>query len=153
MVPQAVASAGVPGRRTMVMRYPLLLSRRSCLSVCTRDCSVTDYSAAATSRRSGAPRGSLVVSGRRFRMEQGTDGLAAVDPTHGFGEGRRDGQYRELRHLFFGRDGNRVRADYFEYVRLGGEALGGGIGENSVCTGDPYGTGFMVAQMPKQFQN
>ena len=86
-------------------------------------------------------------------MEQGTDGLTAIDPPHGFGEGRRDGQYCELRHLFFGRDGNRVRADYLEYVRLGGEALGGGIGENSVCAGDPYGTGFMVAQMPKQFQN
>jgi len=53
-------------------------------------------------------------------------------------------------HPFFGRDGNRVRADYFEYVRLGGEALGGGIGENSVCAGDPDGTGFMLAQMPKQ---
>ena len=134
MVPQAAASAAVPGRRTMVMRYPPLPRERS--------------------RRSfSAPRGSLVVSGRRFRMEQGTDGLTAVDPAHGFGQGRRDRQYRELRHLFFGRDGNRVRADYFEYVRLGGEALGGGIGENSVGAGDPYGTGFMVAQMPKQFQN
>jgi hypothetical protein len=103
-------------------------------------------------RLSSAPRGSHVVLGHRFRMEQGADGLTAIDPAHGFGQGRRDGQYRELRYAFFGRDGNRVRADYFEYVRLGGKALGGGIGENSVCAGDPYGTGFVVAQMPKQFQ-
>src|SRR5258708_31788945 len=105
------------------------------------------------SRLSSAPRGSHVVLGHRFRMEQGADGLTAIDPAHGFGQGRRDGQYRELRYAFFSRDGNRVRADYFEYVRLGGKALGGGIGENSVCAGDPYGTGFVVAQMTKQIKN
>src|SRR5260370_5948066 len=135
MVPQAVASAAAPGRRTMVMRTPLPLFGRSWPGV------------------SSAPRGSHVVLGHRFRMEQGADGLTAIDPPHGFGQGRRDGQYRELRHPLFGRDGNRVRADYFEDVRLGGKALGGGIGENSVCAGDPYRTGFVVAQMPKQFQN
>ena len=107
------------------------------------------YSAAAMS----APRGSHVVLGDRFRMEQGADGLTAIDPAHGFGQGRRDGQYRELRYAFFGRDGNRVRAHYFEYVRLGGKALGRGTGENSVRAGDPYGASLMVAQMPKQFQN
>src|SRR5260370_11254735 len=122
MVPQAVASAGVPGRRTMVMRYPRCCLGAPVWALYTR---LPDFPAAAMSGLSSAPRGSRVVLGRRFRMEQGTDGLTAIDPPHGFGEGRRDGQYRELRHLFFGRDGNRVRADYFEYVRLGGEAPSG----------------------------
>ena len=51
--------------------------------------------------RSSAPRASHVGLGHRFRMEQGAHQLTAVDPAHGFGQRRRDRQYRELRHPLF----------------------------------------------------